>query len=275
MPDDNALGGKLVGQVEDAVECREEGLDFGDLRADMAVDAFNAQGGQLPGLPIGRQRAVVGDAELVVAQAGRDIGMSAGIDIGVDPQRDRGRKAEGPGDRIELHQLALGLDIEAAHAGGQGLAHLLAAFANSGEDDLRGIATGGQHPRQFAPRDDVETGTVACEQVKDRQIAVGFDRKTHQSAAPLCGLRELAPGRFDRRTRIDPGGSAEALGDIGQCHALGMEGVAAQGEGGQVCDGGHGRAGGAVEVAGDAGVRAVAGLGGTIRGGGSAGIRGM
>jgi hypothetical protein len=39
-----------------------------------------------------------------------------------------------------------------------------------------------------------------------------------------------------------------------------MEGVAAQGEGGQVCD---------------AGVRAVAGLGGTIRGGGSAGILGM
>ena len=94
MPDDDALGGKLVGQVEDAVECREEGLDFGDLRADMAVDAFDAQVGQLPGLPIGRQRAVVGDAELVVAQAGRDIGVRAGIDIGVDPQRDRGRQAE-------------------------------------------------------------------------------------------------------------------------------------------------------------------------------------
>ena len=47
-----------------------EGLKFGDLAADVHIDARNSNAGQCGGVLIERNRLVVGDAELIVFETG-------------------------------------------------------------------------------------------------------------------------------------------------------------------------------------------------------------
>ena len=132
---------------------------FGDLRADVAVDADHAQAGQ-------RRRAgrwhgaLVGDAELVALQAGGDVGVGLGVHVGVDADADRCAQAHGLGDFAEHLQLGLALDVEAANAGLQRLAHLGAGLAHAGED-LRRVAAGGHHAFS-SPPDDVDVAAAGA-----------------------------------------------------------------------------------------------------------------
>ncbi|CRR62867.1 hypothetical protein PAERUG_E16_London_17_VIM_2_04_14_06145 [Pseudomonas aeruginosa] len=57
-------------QPEQALEGVEEGLQLGQLRADVAVDADHLQVVKLGGAGVDRLGLVDGDAELVLFQAG-------------------------------------------------------------------------------------------------------------------------------------------------------------------------------------------------------------
>ena len=104
-------------QVEQAVQRVEVGLHLRDLRADVAIDAHHLQARQRRGAAVAGQRLVVGDAELVVLQAGGDVGVGAGVDVGIDAQADPRRAAHGQRLLRQQLQLALAFDVEAAHAG--------------------------------------------------------------------------------------------------------------------------------------------------------------
>ncbi len=80
-------------EVEQAVQRVQVGLDLRDLRADVAVDARHLQPRQRRPRGDSGQRLVVRDAELVVLQPGGDVGVRAGVDVGVDAQADRRRSA--------------------------------------------------------------------------------------------------------------------------------------------------------------------------------------
>lgn len=70
MANADAFAGQAVDQPEQALEGVEEGLQLGQLRADVAVDADHLQVVKLGGAGVDRLGLVDGDAELVLFQAG-------------------------------------------------------------------------------------------------------------------------------------------------------------------------------------------------------------
>ena len=96
------------------------------------------------------------DAELVLAQAGGDVGMGAGVYVRIDADRYRGHDAQGGGDPFQAYQLGLRLQIKAADADLQGAAHFVGALADAGEDDPGRVTSRRQHPLQLTDGDDVE-----------------------------------------------------------------------------------------------------------------------
>ena len=133
--DGDARALDALDQVEQPVERVQVGLDLRDLRADVAVDAHHLQARQLGRAAIGGQRLVVRDAELVVLQAGGDVGVRAGIDVGVDAQADPRGASAGHRHLRQRFQLAAAFHVEAAHAHLQRTAHLGAGLADAGKDD--------------------------------------------------------------------------------------------------------------------------------------------
>ena len=61
---------ECVYDVKNLVGGMHEGLKFGDLAADVHIDARNSNAGQCGGVLIERNRLVVGDAELIVFETG-------------------------------------------------------------------------------------------------------------------------------------------------------------------------------------------------------------
>jgi hypothetical protein len=193
------------------------------LGADVTIDAGNAQVGAGGGALIDPVGGMDVDAKLVFPQAGGDIGVGARIHVRVDADRHRGDGAQGPGDPFQTFQFGLGLDIEAADADFQGPAHLLRALADAGEDDLGRVAPRRQHPLQFAAGDDVETGAHAGQDIEYRQVGVGLDGKADQVGMMAEGGVECPPVALQGGAGIDIARGAEALGDMGNRHLLGMK----------------------------------------------------
>ncbi len=146
--------------------------------------------------------------------------MGLGIDVRVDPQRDGGGHAHFCSDLLQALELLGGFDVEAVHADFQGATHVVTALADAGVDDFARFAARGQHPLQFAARDDVEAGAQACQQVQHAEVGIRLDGKTDQVRQVAEGVGIGAELRLDVRTRVHVGGRAEALGERGQCHAF-------------------------------------------------------
>ncbi|MNE50398.1 hypothetical protein D3C80_1449680 [compost metagenome] len=106
------------------------------------------------------------------------------------------------------------------HADLQRPAHVVAALADAGEDDLARLATGGQDAFQFAARDDVEAGAETCQHVQHAQVGVGLDGEADQVRHALQGIGVGVVLRLDVGARVDVGRRAEALGDGGHGHAF-------------------------------------------------------
>ncbi len=84
-----------------------EGLDVGDLAADMHVDAGHIEAGQGRGAGIDLRGAGEGNAEFIVGLAGGDLGMGLGIDIGIDADGNGGALAGALGHLREQFQFRL------------------------------------------------------------------------------------------------------------------------------------------------------------------------
>ena len=67
----------------------------------MAVDTAYLQVGEGMRLAIERQGIIERDAEFVVLEARRDIGVGFGVDVGIDAQRNGSLAPELPGDFIQ------------------------------------------------------------------------------------------------------------------------------------------------------------------------------
>ena len=78
-----------------------EGLDGADLGADVDADACWLEAGKLGGSAVDFAGALDGDAELVLAQACRDVRVRLGEDVGVDSEGDLGGLTRGAGALAE------------------------------------------------------------------------------------------------------------------------------------------------------------------------------
>ena len=90
---------------------------------------------ELRGAAIDLAGALDGDAELVLAQAGGDVGVRFGEDVRVDAQRDAGLLAQGLGAFGEEFEFGFALDVEEEDVGVEGGVHLPGLLADAGEDD--------------------------------------------------------------------------------------------------------------------------------------------
>ena len=93
-----------------------------DLAADMHISAGHLDPRQLCGAGINLAGAGKRNAELVRGFPGRDLGMGAGIDVGIDPHRDPRGLAGLDREPRQQFELRLGLDIDAENVGGKGRA---------------------------------------------------------------------------------------------------------------------------------------------------------
>ena len=156
-----AVGAEFVDQGADALERLGEGLDGADLGADVDADACGLEVGEFGGSAVDVAGALDGDAELVLAQAGRDVGMRLGEDVGVDAEGDLGGLACGGCALAEDLELGFALYVEEEDVGGEGCVDLPDLLAYAGEDDARkGCGSGAADAFEFAAGDDVEAAAL-------------------------------------------------------------------------------------------------------------------
>ena len=116
MADAVTVGAQHVHEVRQQRESIAERIEFGDLAADMHVDANDAHALELGGAGIDLAGAADRNAEFVLGLAGGDLGVGLGIDVGIDADRN-GRRAAGAGsDRGEQFKLRFGFDVDAENA---------------------------------------------------------------------------------------------------------------------------------------------------------------
>ena len=106
------------------------------------------------------------DAELVLAEAGGDVGVGIGKDVGVDAESKARRELELAGTGSQKCKFCFAFDVELKDAGVQREVNLRCRFANSGEDDAaRRIRCGREDALQFAAGDDVESCATASQKL--------------------------------------------------------------------------------------------------------------
>ena len=201
-------------QIEHALQRVQIRRGLGDLRADVAADACHAQPRQRSGQLAGGQGVIVGDAELVVAQAGGDVGVRARVHVRIDADAHGRRQAAGGGHVVEGQQLGFAFHVEAANARLQRGLHLAAGLAHAGKDDFSRLRASGQRARQLAAGDDVKPAAGLRQQAENGLRGIGLDGVAHQRVAP--GQPAL-PGRqraFNGRLRVNEKRSAVLLGQL-------------------------------------------------------------
>ena len=147
----------------------------------MHLDAPDQNVREPRGPSIDRRDAVQGDAELIFVAPGGNIAMGAGVDVGINPHRDRRADFFGAGNPVDPFQLRFALDVETQDPFVESIFDFFARFADAGEGAFRRGAARFQDPKKLAARNDVEPRSGVREQFQDRAIRVGFNGITDEA----------------------------------------------------------------------------------------------
>jgi len=225
-----AVGPELADQLAHPHDGAAVGVERGQLGADMHGDPDHPQVGQAAGQGVGIAGEVDIDAELVLLAPRGDLGVGAGIDIGVDPDGDVGGDAELPRHRVQGLELGRALDVDLTHPGLQRCHQLGSLLADAGIDDAPGRDAGRKGALHLAHRDDVGACPQLAEQPDHRQVRVGLHRVANAGIHAPDAVGELLPCRAQRAGRIAVEGRPDLGGDGGQRHAFGMHRAVPVGE---------------------------------------------
>ena len=140
-----------------------EGLDTGDLGADVETDTRNLEVLRAACLAVQFGGCFDRDAELVLPQTGRNVGMGLRVHVGIHSQGNAGGLVAGCRPGVQDVQLGRGFDVELQDARVQGEIDLVFGLAHAGEHDLLRIRPGPQRPLKLSARDDVEPGPESPE----------------------------------------------------------------------------------------------------------------
>ncbi|MNS67799.1 hypothetical protein D3C72_1010610 [compost metagenome] len=221
--DVDAFGRQLVNELQQLVGRFHKGIELGELGADMAIHPLDLDVGHGRRLAVDGGRLLDGDAELVLLEAGGDIGVSARIDIRVDPYRDPRLLAHAASDPVQALQLGFRLQVEAEDLFLQREAHLGLALGDAGEDHLGRIPPRRQHPGQLPAGDDVKARAQARQQVEQGQVGVGLDRVADQMGNVARSLIEGVPVALKSGARVDIQRGAVLVGELLQGKLLGLK----------------------------------------------------
>ena len=174
-------------------------------------------------LIVGAGGLVDRDPELVFLEPCRNVGMRLRVDVGIDPQRDRGPLAGRSGDPGKPAQLGHGFDVEALDAGRERRPHFPDLLAYTGKHDSGWIGSGRKHARELTARDDVESAAQAREFPEHGQVRIRLHAVAHQHVAPADCLLVGGPGRTERGARIHVKRGTQRLGEVVQTNPFGVE----------------------------------------------------
>src|SRR6266542_4436440 len=197
-----------------------EGRGLQDLTADVRLNSRHDEVLQAPRPAEDLARHSDVHSELVVLQAGRDVGMGLRVDVRIDAQGyPRGFPL--PLSRgVNLLHLALRLHVEREEARGDPILDFLVRLAHTREDNpVRGetrLETGAQLPT----RDDVRSRAQLCQETQDGQIRIGLGRVTDQMRDPGEGPVEAAEVLLDGRPAVDIDGRPRRARDLRERHAV-------------------------------------------------------
>src|SRR6185295_4261572 len=105
---------------------------------------------------------------LVALFAGAGFGVRPGVgDVGVDAERGARGRAHRLGDRGDVLELRLALDVEPADFRGDRLTDLAVGLADAGVNDLGGRHARLQGAEQLAAGDDIHPRAVAGQRLDD------------------------------------------------------------------------------------------------------------
>ncbi len=182
---------QLADQPRNPRQCRGKRLNGAYLRADMHAHSGRIQPPPPHRLAVDRPRQPDLDAELVLAQAGRNIRMRFRKNIGIHPQREPRAHAQRLRPRRQQRQLSLRLHVEQQDSRLQRRVNLPGLLAYAGEDhSLQRLFARPPHPLQFAPADDVEARAKLRQQPQDRQRRVRLHRVADRRRPSRKGLLE-------------------------------------------------------------------------------------
>ena len=187
VPDGDTPVGQPGDEVLYLAQGLDKGLDLGELGADVAAHAQDLDILHVPGPLILVQGRVHRDAELVLGQAGGDVGVGPGIHVRVDAQGHRRPGCHAGGHLLQPVQFLGRFHVEHQDIGQQGLAHLGHGLAHAGIDDLPGVDPCLERPEQLAAGDDVGAAAVTGKQVENSDVGTGLDRKTGQVRCSVEG----------------------------------------------------------------------------------------
>ncbi len=196
----------------------------------MAAHALGGQIGEGARPLIDRARPLDGDAELVLAEAGGDVGMGGGVHIRVDANRKAGFDAAPRRHGVEQRQLGFGFAVETVNAVAERVLDFRGGLAHARKHDSRRVSAGGQHARQLAARNDVETGSGFGQQRQHPERRIRLYRVANRVRQRAEGLVIGAVIGQDGLAGIDVGGRAHPCRQIGQRHLFAIKIVAGVGE---------------------------------------------
>ncbi|MOA00335.1 hypothetical protein D3C78_1196930 [compost metagenome] len=174
MADRVSVGAQRLDQFAQQPEGILERLQFGDLAADMHVDAGDFDTGQSGGMGIDRAGAFIGNAELVFFLAGGNLGVGARVHVRIDAEGDMRPLAHFHGAQVKDFQLRLGFDVEAVDAGFQRVIHFRHGLADAGKHDAACRHAGCKRPAQFAARHDIDARAELCQRLQHRLVGIGL-----------------------------------------------------------------------------------------------------
>ncbi len=199
-----AVFAQVGDEAGDSGESGGEGIDFADLRADVDGDAGGVEPLRFCGAAVDGAGGFDVDAELVFAEAGGDVWVGLGEDVGVDAKGEAGDFAEGFGAGGEEVELGFGFDVEEQDVGFEGGVDLPELFAYSGEDYFcEGGFVGFADTLEFAAGDDVEACSLLCQETKDGEGGVGLDGVADGVGAAGEGVLEELEALRDLLGRVD------------------------------------------------------------------------
>jgi hypothetical protein len=218
-----AIGAERLDQLGHEAEGVAERFEVGDLAADMHVDADGFDIGQFGDALIDFARALIGNAELVLALTSRDLGVRARIDVRIDADGDAGCEAHVASDHRETFEFGFALDVETLDTGGEALAHFGDGFCDAREDDLFGRNAGGEGALQFAARDDVGAAAFAGHQGQHGLVRIGLHGVGHQRRDALKGFAHDADMAAQGCRGIDIKRCADLFSQLVEIDVLGIK----------------------------------------------------
>ncbi len=219
-------------QAGDTGQGCSEGVDLADLRADVDADAGGVEPFGFCCLAVDGTGDFDVDAELVLAEAGGDVGVGLSEDVGVDAEGEAGALSEGFGAGGEEVELGLGFDVEHEDVRLERRVDLPDLFAYAGEDDsLQCGLVGFADALQFAAGDDVEACSLMSEEAENRQRGVGFDRVADGVGTAREGFLEELEAVRDLLRGVDVERRAVGVGQSGEVDSVAVEGSVSVGEG--------------------------------------------